>query len=671
MPLPPPEPSPRQPGRSALFSGVIAGPVLLVFVSSMLALAALIVGARLYGEQTGSSRSEQTFVVGVLFLLGIALPIHALGWSNHLTTIKLTLAALALSLGSSAVALVGVPDKLTFVRRASVRVLTTPWAALKLSWRDRSVVTFALAGTMGMLVYTAWLSYLAPASGWDGLWYHDAIVGFSIQRHGFSPEPLPPWHELINSYTRGSEYFNMFPVLLWDRRFIELAPTVFAAIALPGLTALFARFSLRPTLCIGLACTYVLLPALALQLRSTYIDVQVGIAYLAALYFVTRPDLRVRDAVLAAFAMGLLCNAKSSGLAMTIPVFGVFGLRILLRYLRRAPLQTVLGLLVAAVVVGLLGGPTYLRNYIAHKNPMYPLQVESKRLNIHWEGPAPVAFNDDFQQLGRDLFTPPSNGFEFPDTRTNGYGNAPPFIVLPGALLALSLFFVSWTRAALHRTRPRRDVVDLSWIVVLTITMALISPTWTWARFNLHVVVGLFTLFAWLLAREKRGALGEGAVSALLFTSFLTLLWSQPAWSVSPKLAWELAKQTPVERSSTQLVDFMLPKDMATARELQLGDGDGVQVEHTLDFISMAWNERYSNTVHLFSADDPMLAHAASERTLPKWIIVRPHTPYGQMVVAATNHWKPVGVFHSDYVAYRRIKRKGDKKRSPTVEPKP
>ena len=365
----------------------------------MLFLAAAVLGARLYGDK----RSEQAFATGLLFVLGIALPIHVLGWSSKLTAYNVAWTTLALACGALIAALWAVPAPHCFLGHAVLRCVRLPFDAVAIAFRARSIVALGLIGTMGVIVWSAVLAYLAPASGWDGLWYHDSMVGFSIQNRGFTLEKsLPPWHSMIDGYTRGSEYFNLFPALLWDRRLLELAPSVFAAIALPGIDALLARFGLGVILRLGISCAYVLIPGFCLQLRSTYIDVQVLVVYLAALYFVTQPVLRLRDALMATLSMALLCNAKSSGLVLTVVMFGVFYLRILLRFGRKAPAQAALGLVTAFVAIGFFGGLTYLRNYLLHKNPMYPLVVESPRLHIQWQGPAPVHFWDDFDGLKED-----------------------------------------------------------------------------------------------------------------------------------------------------------------------------------------------------------------------------------------------------------------------------
>lgn len=628
----------------------------LLTVSAALALGALALAARFYGRGAGSGRAEQAFATGVLFLLGVYLPVHTLGWLQLLTRANLAWSAIALSMLALNVALVGVRAPLHFLRDALVRVLATPLAALRLTWRARSLIGVGLLLTMGVVLWTACLSYLAPATGWDGLWYHDSIVGFSIQNRGFAIEPLPPWHQMINGYARGSEYFNLFPVLLWDRRLIELAPSVFAAVALPGLYALFARLRLSSTLSIGLACSFVLLPALCLQLRSTYIDVQVAVAYLAALYFVGRPQLRVRDAVLATLSMALLCNAKSSGLPIAILMFCFFALRVALRWGRDRPARAAAGLLVSSLVVGLLGGATFARNYQLHQNPMYPLTVESRRLGIHWLGPAPVSLPDQRADLLEQLISPPSCGFEWPDTHTNGYGNGAPFIVLPGALLALTLLLSIWLRAFNRRQWPDSETLQVSGIVALTLAMAAITPTWTWARFNLHIVLGVFALFAWWLGRERRGQLGEGAVSALLCLSLVTVLWSRPGWSVTPELARELWRKSPAERASTRVLDFLPPEDVAAARDRELREGRTVAVDYGLDFLSEAWNEQLSNRVELVNVDDEKLYYPQLARADPDWIVVRPSTPLGKIIAGDTKSWQTVGPFRHDFVAYRRLR---------------
>lgn len=631
----------------------MSGPVLLSIVTICQLVGAIVLGARLYGERRG----EQVFATGTLYILSIALPVHALGWSDRLTRGSLAATTILLSALATALALRDVPERLSFVRTAATRVLLAPLDALRLTVRERSPVALGLVATYFVIAWTSFLTYVAPACGWDGLWYHDSIVGFTIQHRGFAlEESLPHWHSLINGYTRGSEYFNLFPALLWDRRLLELAPSVFGMVMLPGLYALFARYVTQKTVALGLACTFVLLPAVSLQFRSTYIDVQVVGAYLAALYFATRPELRVRDAVLATLALGLFCNAKSSGLAMAIILAGVGTVRVLLQFARRAPGRTAAGLLAAGLTVALLGGPTYARNWRLHHNPMYPLVVKSERLGIDWQGPSPVELGEDFAAFWRDLISPPTHDAEWPDTRTNGYGNGPPFLVLPGALIALALLARSWFSALRRRAWPADEVLNVSWLALLTLAYAKLTPTWTWARFNLHIVVGVFALFAWLLGRDRRGSVGEGAVAALLFSSVLTLVWSQPAWSVPPALAVELWQKTPRQRAARELIPDWLPVEaVGLAREKELGPDSLVLVDCGLDFMASLWNEQYTNRLKMFCPDPTDAALALFERERPAWVVVRPLSGAGQVLVHDAANWREIGKVRGEYIAYRRL----------------
>lgn len=633
--------------------GVLAGPVLLALVAAVAALAAVALAARLYGEDR---RSEQAFATGMLFLLGVAIPVHVLGWSQQLTRAKLAATALGLAVVVLGGALARVPEPARFLLAALRRMAATPLVALRLTWRDHSLTFLGLLGTMLLILWTAWLSYLAPVNGWDGLWYHDSIVGFAIQNHGFAAEPsLPLWHSLINYYAKGSEYFHLFPVLLWDRRLIELAPSVFAAIALPGLDALFARFELHLRHRLALACVFVLLPAFCLQLRSTYIDLQVAVVYLAAVYFVTRPELRARDCVMASLCMALLCNAKSSCLPVTMLVFALFSVRVALRFGQRAPLRTALGLALACAVIVSLGGIDYLRNYVWFKNPIYPLPLASKHLGIDWQGPMPVALAEPFREVWKNLLSPPHPDWEYPDTHSNGYGNGPPFVILPVALLGAFAVPLTWLARMRSHTPPEPKLVAIAWLWLLTVLMIPITPSFGWARFALNVTIGGFALFAWCLSYDRKQNLAEGSLVALLLASFLTLLWSEPAWSVPPHVARALWAKTPTERATTRIHNFLPKAKVARAREEELHEGDLVLADSGMDFISLLWNENISNRVELLDVDDVPGSLARIAQRRPKWVAVRTDTPLGEVITADRAHYQRIGTIHDDVIAYRHV----------------
>lgn len=629
---------------------MLNGPWLLIVVSALLALAALALAARLFAEQ----EDEQAFAAGVLFLMGCYLSVHTLGWCNVLTRRNLALTTVALSLTTLAACLVGVSERRRFVRAALLLPPRALLRALRVTWRAQSFTFFGLVGALGVIAWTSFLTYLAPSNSWDGMWYHDSIVGFAIQNRGFAIErSLPVYHALINGYAKGSEYFSIFPVLLWDRRLIELHPSVFGLVALPGLTALFRRLGLRAHHAVGLASTFVLLPAFCLQMRSTYIDATVVTIYLFAVYFATVPRLRVRDAVMATVATGMLCNAKSSGLPIAAVVFGLLSLRIALAFVRKAPLRTAVGLVLALATVTAVGGPIYIRNYTTYKNPFYPLPLHSERLNIHWEGPLSVTILHDWQRFIPHLISPPVPNAEFPDTHTNGYGNGVPFLVFPVALAGVLWLARTWLRAARER-RVGPALAQVTTLTLLTLALAPITPSVTWARFALPMLLGVFCLYAWCIAHERVGNFSEGSLASLVFTSFLTLLWSDPAWTVTPARAWELWKQTPEERSGADIL-FAPVAEVGLARAAEIKRGDLVLAEYAVDFMSLLWNERYTNEVRMFDADDLPKAKVLFQREKPKWVAARPLSPVGRALSQDPLNWQPIGDVRGGVTAYRRL----------------
>src|SRR5690606_29014597 len=120
-----------------------------------------------------------------------------------------------------------------------------------------------------------YLAYLAPSSAWDGVMYHEPMVGFALQNQGFAPVDLGAANRMltpVDGYPRLMENLMVFLVVAWDRRLIDLVPSLIYPLTLIATYVLMRRFVPNRLAALGFAGAYCLIPGIALQLRSTYVD---------------------------------------------------------------------------------------------------------------------------------------------------------------------------------------------------------------------------------------------------------------------------------------------------------------------------------------------------------------------------------------------------------------
>ena len=512
--------------------------LVLASLSALVWIASVSLAVRLYPE----SRAERALAACVLALSILVGAIQALGWTDTLSRASLAALSSAISVVVLASSLC-LPWRGTAGLRARVVLLASaigslarlPLDALREAWRAGSLaVSFALAWTLGLLAWTFYLAYLAPSGAWDGLWYHEPMVGFALQTGSFAEMELPVHMEWLNGYPRTSEHLMLWMVAFADKRLMDAVPSVMGAIALLASYVLVSRYSRSRLVSIGLACVLITIPGVILQMRSTYIDVNVLAAFAAALCFVMRPTLRSRDLWIAALAIGILGGTKSTGLLYVAILASVGIARLLLLAVRARSAAPLVHALAAIVVGSGLFLPIYARNWTEHRNPIWPLRYESRLLGT-FEGPHDISdMQWSAEQVRAELWAVPRPGEDYHDTRRHAFGYSLTYVGLPVFVLAL----VAWL-AALVRSLALADKAELralsSLFVVLLlggVTLAT-SPAFYWARYALPAPLVGLALVGWWVGKRPRGLRGEGAVAAMIALNGVTLAWAEPGWDVT------------------------------------------------------------------------------------------------------------------------------------------
>jgi hypothetical protein len=630
------------------------GWVVLALLTALAAFNAL--GLALRSEPSG--RAELGVVAAATFFGQLVAPVFVLGYAGALTPTTVGIASAAMFLVIFALLVRGRPLRV-YARQCeqAIRALARlPVDALREGFRARSLVAVAVVYVGAILCAAVVFTVFVPNESWDGFLYHEPIVGFAIQNHGFATVALPPIQSVqaANGYPHAAESMALWFVVFTDKTLIEL-PNDLAAPAMMLVTyALARRYGDRLT-AVGWACVLFLLPQAWSQLCQTYIDLEVAFFALVAIYFATRPVYRVRDAWLATLGMALLIGSKGTGLVMVPPIALLAYARLLVVHWRARRVPVVASIAGGSLLVGAVGTTAPLRNWLAFHNPIWPVTYENAAFGIHWSGLQPLSEQVVDRPL-RELFdiAPgiPIGGMH--DVIMHGYGYAFIWVALPVGCVAIVVGLVA---AALERLRLRERSVasNLGLVLLLILAGVVTTPTLAGqnARFNLHLVAGLMVAATWLLAGRAWARTREGVLAACIVLSIIPLYWMQGlGWYwVSTEHPEDVLRHPLESRTALARPAFDL---LAQKRNAELLPGDWVVFQQDVAFVGALWNFDFSNRVKYVKFDTaPQFLHDV-EACSAKWIAVGKDSD-ARKVVEATRRWELVGEIHHDGdVVFRR-----------------
>ncbi len=596
--------------------------------------------------------SEKLLAALLVFMSLLYLPIHLLGWAGHLSRSSLAVASAGLSiaalLASSLIARKPAVH-LVATSRAAWMLAALPVRAFSESMRQSGIVFCALVAGTFIISWTAILSWLAPSGSWDGLTYHEPIVYYAIQNGGFGIVDVAASSiaQQINSAPRVGHYLMIWLTIFTGRTLVELAPSIMAVYLVVGFYTTARRFTGRMQ-AMGWAIALLCVPAIALQMRSTLQDMSFAAIFAVCMALVTRPRLRPVDILMACVALGLLGGYKATGLLL-VPLMAIATLvRIIPRSGRLGSgLRIAAATAVGVLVIVFWMAPIYVRNWYVYKNPVWPRHFEYEAVGIDFKGQYEPYQRKDAKTVLKSMFSPPRLGKQFHDTRDNGYGNGPPFVVLPLAMVAI--LAMMWIIArSLVKERRLSAIPPHVWSLLLLTGPVLVtlrlSPSWDWARYTVYAIVTAFALTAWLLGTKRTARLNEALMGAMIVTGLMTLWWSEPGWAVTARQAYELASQSPQSRAANRFAgNFCMQRSVALARSNEIGAGDVVAYSEDR-FIGNLWNEAISNEViHVpWPGSRESYLEKLEEREAV-WVQVKKQSREERALVSKPERWKLLG----------------------------
>jgi hypothetical protein len=234
-------------------------------------------------------------------------------------------------------------------------------------WSVLPVLGIAAGGLALAGLAALWL----PVWQWDALGYHLPFVNFVLQGRGL--RELPPDVPYLSTYPRNVELlFAGLRSLLPDDRLIDIGQL---PLGLVGAGAVYGSArELGAARAEGLlaGASWLLLPAVFLQLPTNYVDVGCAAQLLLASYFLLLPPTRA-TLLASGAALGLFLGSKPSA----PPAVLLFGGLLLWR--GRKLLGSAAGALLLAAALGL---EAYLTQWLRHGNPVWPAQVQLGPLQL-------------------------------------------------------------------------------------------------------------------------------------------------------------------------------------------------------------------------------------------------------------------------------------------------
>ena len=390
----------------------------------------------------------------LLTLATVAVGVRVLGAAGVLTT--------AVVIGAD---LIVTANVLVAVRIRGLKMWPRRWPVSLSTLPVLGVAAFAL----GVVTLAA---YFLPVWQWDALGYHLPYVNFALQRGTFADIPVDVAY--VSTYPHVVEHvFIAWRALIPDDRLVELAHLPFGLLGATAVGVIAYRQGARAS-AVAAGAVWLTLPAVFLQLPTNYVDVASAALLLTAIAFVLSSVDSTR-VMLSAIALGMFLGSKPSAPLAAVLVFSALAVAAW-----RSGLRTIA---IAAVVVLLLGGESYLTNLVRQGNPVWPVRIDLGPIHL----PGRFSISD---LLASGAGAPRAHGslaMRVFDSWTTIWPAVPAFDMRVGGLGILILMALPFALISVVRQR--------SVVVVLVFVATLATPDPAVARFVL-AFAGLVLAFA-------------------------------------------------------------------------------------------------------------------------------------------------------------------------------
>lgn len=238
------------------------------------------------------------------------------------------------------------------------------------------LIAFAFSCILGFGIVKVLVNLINPPFGWDSLNYHFTFPVEWIKYANLvnpitiSDDPSPTYFPMNGSLIFVWLVFPFKSAFLADAGqlpfFILCFIAVFAIARKIGVSREYSALA---------ASLFVLIPNFFKQLEIGYVDVMLTSFILIAINFLLllNENFNLKNLVICAVALGLAVGTKTISVVYGT-IISVLFILILLK--QKNLKKTLLSLIIYSLVVVLLGGFTFIRNFLLTKNFLYPVSVK-------------------------------------------------------------------------------------------------------------------------------------------------------------------------------------------------------------------------------------------------------------------------------------------------------
>jgi hypothetical protein len=372
------------------------------------------------------------------------------------------------------------------------------WARSRSAVADHPWEALLVALAVGGLAWRGLLAYTLPPYGYDALTYHLPTVVTWVQEHGIVVSELS---QIRARYPPAGELLFTWPVLFGDEIvYVNTVQVGFAAAGAlaVGAIARAAGFG-RPAAYVA-GALFALTPVVLAQANTPYVDLVFASSFLLALYFIYRcisgrPSAALL--LLAGLAGATVVGSKPNGLIGGL-VLAVTAGAVLVSRGRRIGVPPRSATAMAAAFVAplvLLGGWSYLRNWIEVGNPLWPARIELLGIRIFDGVPAGKLVTDAPPELVGDALPAPisswAHDLDFWNAQSylhnQQVGGLGPLWSWLGILLLVAFGVIAFKR--------QRSLLAAVLAPILVVT--LLGPYGWWARFTVPLVAASALAIGW------------------------------------------------------------------------------------------------------------------------------------------------------------------------------
>jgi len=244
------------------------------------------------------------------------------------------------------------------------------------------LVLFCLAFILGFALPKIFINLVNPPFGWDCLNYH---FTYPVEwlKHANLDMPItinddlsPPYYPINGSLLYLWLMFPFKNVMLAD-----LGQIPFFILAFLACFSVARKLGLSDAYSFFAAALFTLVPNYFKQVKIAYVDVMVAALFMSALnyLFLLKERVSLKNVILFSLSLGLFLGTKTIALPYSVLLILPF-LFLTIRNFKVK--ESFASILVFIIFVLIMGGFSYIRNFIQTGNPLYPLDFELFGLKI-------------------------------------------------------------------------------------------------------------------------------------------------------------------------------------------------------------------------------------------------------------------------------------------------